>query len=57
MIYQFRFIEREGFGHFMGVIQPEFKFVSRDTVLKDCVSISMQERKLKDVLPKGSPYH
>lgn len=51
----FRFIEREGFRHFMSVTQPEFKFVSRNTVVKDCFSIYMQERKkLKDVLTNSS---
>lgn len=50
----FRFIEHEGFRHFMSVTQPEFKFVSRSTVVKDCFSIYMKERKkLKDVLTES----
>lgn len=50
----FRFIESEGFRHFMSVTQSELKFVSRNTVVKDCLSIYMQERKkLKDVLTKS----
>lgn len=34
----FRSIEHEGFFH-LSVIQPEFKFLARNTIVKDCLSI------------------
>ncbi|KAL2903417.1 Zinc finger BED domain-containing protein RICESLEEPER 2 [Bienertia sinuspersici] len=41
----FRFVEREGFRHFMSIAQPNFVFPSRWMVARDCYNVYIEEKK------------
>ncbi|WOH07930.1 hypothetical protein DCAR_0727365 [Daucus carota subsp. sativus] len=41
----FRFVERDGFKKFCEVSMPEFKIPSRFTIVKDCYSLFVAEKK------------
>lgn len=48
-----KFIEPECFRQFMNVVQPNFKFVSRTIVVKNCLGIyACERRRLEDVFVK-----
>ena len=40
----FKFVEREGFRHFVNVICPKFRFPSRWTMARDCFELFNEER-------------
>ena len=47
----FKFVEHEGFNYYMNVVEPRFPISSCVTVVKDCIKLYLNERKiLKDVL-------
>lgn len=51
----FKFIEGEGFLHFMSVVQPKHSIPKRITIARDCRDLYMIEKhKLKSLLNKSS---
>ncbi|KAM3217358.1 hypothetical protein P3L10_026801 [Capsicum annuum] len=40
----FRFVEREGFKHFVNILQPQFRIPSRKTVTRDCFDLYGEEK-------------
>lgn len=50
----FKLIEREGFHQFMNIVRPNFKFVSRTTVVKDYLGIyELEKIRLKYTFAKS----
>ncbi|XP_042436796.1 zinc finger BED domain-containing protein RICESLEEPER 2-like isoform X2 [Zingiber officinale] len=41
----FKFVERQGFKHFINVCQPSFQIPSRITVTRDCYQLYLEEKK------------